>query len=464
MSFLPSNHFQPEGLSPQIKKVIAANSGKWLIGFALATIICQLLLLFEQIAPFRFIVRMASFGLSLLFLLFFVLQSSRTKPHPAQKISLIVFAILVLSFLHPETGSLPAGIVHFLLYVAILAPLFWVPKLGINMRVFRKLVFVLWGFHTLSSVFGILQIYFPERFESQLSLAIESRGEDYVQSLRYELASGKEIFRPMGLTDVPGGAATAGFYAVIFSFGFLLTSKRRYFKYLCITSMILGMTCVAFSQVRLIFVMTILFLLAYSLIFVGGGKLKKFFKVFLGSSIVMAIAITWAVVVGGENVKNRLLTLIEEKPTTVYYQERGFFLEDTIKTFMPRYPFGAGLARWGMIGYYFNVENDLYAEIQITGWLFDGGIPLIVVYSWMLVVTLGSALKIIRKQFGPNRRELNVWASLVVAYNLGVIVAVFNSNPFIGQTGLEFWFFNAALYAVSRPRYISFASPPRVQA
>ena len=78
----------------------------------------------------------------------------------------------------------------------------------------------------------------------------------------------------------------------------------------------------------------------------------------------------------------RLQTLVADDPGKVYHSNRGHFLEDTIYNQLPEYPVGAGLARWGMMNRYFADKDDLltpplWVEIQWTGWLYDGGIPLI---------------------------------------------------------------------------------------
>ena len=58
------------------------------------------------------------------------------------------------------------------LYLAILAPLFWVPRLRINPAALRRALLLLWAFHTVSAGFGILQVYFPGRFQPNLSTMI----------------------------------------------------------------------------------------------------------------------------------------------------------------------------------------------------------------------------------------------------------------------------------------------------
>jgi hypothetical protein len=57
-------------------------------------------------------------------------------------------------------------------------------------------------------------------------------------------------------------------------------------------------------------------------------------------------------------------------------------LKITFRKLLFEYPLGCGVGRWGMMTYYFgrfdaNPNPAVFVEIQPTGWLFDGGIPLL---------------------------------------------------------------------------------------
>jgi hypothetical protein len=395
----------------------------------------------------RFFLRAAPYGLGLLFAALCFPLPFRTKPHPARILTFVCLGILALSLLSPQTVSLKSGAFHVLLYLAIFSPLFWVPKLEVDRRTFAQLVLILWSFHTLSSVVGILQVYFPEKFEFQLSSVIESKGEGYVNSLRLALASGKEIFRPMGLTDTPGGAANSGYLTIILGFVMLLLRRGFVLRVLCLLSMIVGMACIGFSQVRSVLVLAFIFLLALAFIFAKEGHHKILFRILIIGALVVGVGLAWALTVGGEEIRERLSTLVQEKPTSVYYKERGYFLEETLRELAPKYPWGAGLGRWGMVSYYFGHENPLWAEVQVTGWLYDGGIPLIIVYTLLLLLTLITAMGIAA---GPYDLELKIWGALLFAYNVGAVAVTFNYPLFISEGGLNFWLLNAVLYALAR--------------
>ena len=146
----------------------------------------------------------------------------------------------------------------------------------------------------------------------------------------------------------------------------------------------------------------------------------------------------------------------------MYRNSRGFFLEQTVKELLPQYPFGAGLGRWGMMNQYFGENSNpqtesIWVEIQWTGWLLDGGVPLILAYCAALGAAFWVAWKISRdRQFD----RLSLWASLLFAYNLAALAMTFDYPLFIGQSGLEFWLLNACLFAA----YFNAKSAPEMEA
>jgi hypothetical protein len=167
--------------------------------------------------------------------------------------------------------------------------------------------------------------------------------------------------------------------------------------------------------------------------------------------VLVAVSFTWALSVGGQAVTQRLGTLTAESAGAVYYKSRGVFLEETATVLLPRYPFGAGLGRWGMMHYYFGAKGDprntaIWAEIQLTGWLLDGGVPLIATYALAILTALGVAYRIAVTRL-PD--PLPVWAALILAYDVGAVALTFTYPLFIGQGGLEFWLLNAGLFSAA---------------
>jgi hypothetical protein len=417
----------------------------WAVWFLLSEMVCQLLLLFPVAGPFRIFLRAGSFGGSLLLIL---LLSGKGRRHPAAIAGSISLILIVLALFHPETNSIFSGVTDILFHAAIIAPLFWVPRLNLDAKSFRAIVLTLWSFHVLSSIVGILQVYFPGQFQPNISTVVLAR-KGYLHDLMITLPGGARIPRPMGLTDVPGGAATSGFYTVVLGLGMLLTERRRSLQAAALGAMFFGMMCLYLSQVRATFIVINVSIIA--LLFVLALRRAKAQLAIVASvaSIVIFLSFAWAVSVGGDAVTKRFSTLTKGNPGQTYSQNRGRFLRDTVVILLPRYPLGAGLARYGMMNVYFadHRKPSLWVEIQWTAWLFDGGIPMLAACIIAMVLTIRTTWRI---AFSRDRGSLAIWGAILFAYDWGIVALTFSYPVFSGQFGIEFWLLNAALYTASR--------------
>ncbi len=147
---------------------------------------------------------------------------------------------------------------------------------------------------------------------------------------------------------------------------------------------------------------------------------------------------------------SRLQTLIASKPGEVYYRNRGFLMDHTFREILPHYPPGAGLGRFGMVDLYFGKESDLtrppiWAEIQWTAWILDGGVPLTLAYLVVLIMALQTSWQIA----SLRSNEIWIWGALVLAYNVGALAATFSYVFFLSQSGMELWALNGAIFAAA---------------
>ncbi len=436
-------------------------SSTWFVAFAWLLVVTQVAQAFlDQLAPFvgglgpaRILVRSAPYGASLVLLL--ILGSSpRRWRHPATGLAGVALAILAVSILHPTTNTWLAGFAHAALYLAILAPLFWVPRLQIDLSIFRRVVLILWSFHTLSASLGVLQVYFPDRLQPNVR-ELAGEAADYIEGQVIETATGDVVFRPVGLTDRPGGAATGGFYAVLFGIGLLLTDRRTWLKAASLGSITIGLTVIYLSQIRSVLVLTAVSVLVCTAMLVWrrdlarAGILGAVLAVLALGSFVLAVSL------GGAGVTDRLATLVAERPSEVYASNRGKFLEHTIEELLPRYPGGAGLGRHGMMNAYFGDNSNpersaIWVEIQWTAWLVDGGVPLILAYASALLAALWAVWSIaLQRTSSDPDAEVPFWGVLLVAFNIGVFALTFSYPLFMGQSGMEFWLLNAALFTAA---------------
>jgi hypothetical protein len=423
--------------------------------------VCQVALLSGAIGQVRVFVRMALFGTSIALL--FALRG-RGTPSPAVKPAKFILAIVALAFFNPSTNTLSAGAAQVAMYVAILGPLFWVPRLSIDLSNLRRVLLMIWIFQSISAVAGILQVYFPGRFEPALSTVILNQGSAYVRGLKFRNAYGELVFRAMGLSDIPGGAGSAGFYAALFGAAFMLTWKNWAGRMLAIGTMVAGVAAIFLSHVRASLVMLIICAAVLTAILAirrarvratrpawrsyEAGTLTRLLAVLC---VVAFFGFTWAVAAGGSGIVERFGELTAADPATVYRQHRGHSIEYSIQELLPQYPLGAGLGRWGMMNRYFGDNSDpktamIWSEEQFTAWLVDGGVPLILVYIYAIAVTTLFALRLSLKRIDP---EMAIVAAVICAYDVGALVLCLDYPFFGSQMGLEFWMINAVLFAAA---------------
>jgi hypothetical protein len=423
--------------------------------------VCQVALLSSAIGQVRVLVRMAVFGASLALL--FGLRG-KGKPSPAVKPAKIVLAILALAFFNPSTNTLAAAAAQIGMYAAILAPLFWVPRVPIDLSTLRRVMLMIWIFQSFSALLGILQVYYPGRFEPAISTIILNHGASYLKGLQFRNANGQTVFRARGLSDVPGGAGTAGVYAVLFGAGFMLTWRKWSGRTLAIGTMVVGLAAIFLSHVRSSLVVLIISAVMLTVVLAirrarvratqrawrrrEAGALTRLLVVF---GVVAFFGFAWAIAVGGNDIAKRFGTLTASDPGTVYGVNRGHFLQYSIEELLPQYPLGAGLGRTGMMNAYFGDNSDpntmsIWAEEQFTAWLVDGGIPLILVYIYAIGVTTLFAFRLSLGRIDP---ELAIFAAVICGYDVGAVGSCLDYTFFGSQMGMEFWMINAVLFAAA---------------
>jgi len=401
---------------------------------------CQIGMLLDFLGPLRKVFRIATFGSSGLLLVYFLVSRRGGRSHPAALAAYAVVALLCLGLLHPETNTLLAALAQVAMYVAILSPLVWVPRTKVDLGAFRRVLLMLLAFHALSSLFGVLQATFPGQFMPRPAFAA---GDNY----EIELASGARVLRLMGLTDTPGGAATSGFYAVLLGVGFLVSETKRKLRAFGALSITLGMFCLYLAQSRSRFVLTAICVAVFLAILAYRGQIRRFATAVVIGSVLVLGAFGWAVSVGGDSASDRLGTLATTDPAGLYAENRGYFLERTFEELAPENPLGAGLGRWGMMYVYFGsaaASRPIFAEIQITGWVIDGGFPMLFLYGVALLLAFWVSWRLAVR--GHLRDSLWLYAALVFAYNLGALAWCFSYPVFMSQMGLELWLLNALLF------------------
>jgi hypothetical protein len=411
----------------------------WVLTFLAFQILCQLALLRPEFQSIRSLVRSSSFGINLVFL---VVVLGKTHFDFAGKVLLGSLGVLAIGVLHPETHSFVTAIGVVVFYLAVFSSLFWISRLQINLDTLRILMIAFWAFHALSAVTGVLQTYFPGQFQGAVTKLME--GSASAQGLIIQLDDGTQIFRPMGLTDSPGGAAVSGMYVCLLGMALLLDPRYRWWGLVFAGGMIAGLYCLMLCQLRIfvvaLFICTVTFLSVLS--YRGEGVRALRLGSWLGAIIVLASV--WAVSIGREAVVGRLSTLLAADPISVYRGNRGAFLEYTFNYAIWEYPFGAGLGRWGMVNAYFgDPATSLWSEINWTAWCFDGGIALILIYAVVMTYLAWRAFHITADRSEP---EWCIWGAMLVAYNMAFMATTFCGNPLLSQIGVEYFMINGVIY------------------
>jgi hypothetical protein len=425
---------------------VVGRSPAWMYVYIIAQFVCQVALIVPGLGPARPLFRSAAFGTSLAILI--VAQGTPLVRHPSRVALGCVLAILTLSALNPEAGGPLATMASFCFQLAIMAPVFWVARLRCSERDLERLMVLIWLFSTASAAVGVLQAWFPGRFQPAVSIyALRNIG-----ALMIPTASGIWIPRPMGLTDSPGGAATGGYYAALLSIGIAILKPFRYARLAAAGAAAVGVTCLYLCQIRALLVMFVIGLAGILTLSGMAGRIPRFAFIAFWTVALFLVGITLAVALGGESTLSRFELLFQGDPRLTYQRSRGEYLDHAFEVMLPQYPLGAGLGRWGQVANYFGNEpsRDLTAEIQWLAWVIDGGIPLVITYPIAIGLTAWSAISIALKR---TTARLELWATLIAGYNLASVALTFSYPIFMSAIGLEFWLVNAALvqaYTLSR--------------
>jgi hypothetical protein len=210
-----------------------------------------------------------------------------------------------------------------------------------------------------------------------------------------------------------------------------------------------GFAVLYFTQVRSIVLMTLVSIVAISVLSARQGRPgTAMYALGLGSVVAVA-GFVLAATIGGDAVQERFLTITDQGLVSTYQRERGGFIRYTMDEVLPKYPFGAGVGRWGVMNLYFADHQDpmrrsLHAEIQMTGWAYDGGFLLVLAYGGAIALSLLYSLRIARdKRAGP----VGYLAILIFCAQLMVAGMTFAGPAFNTQLGVQFWTLGAALHA-----------------
>ena len=181
----------------------------------------------------------------------------------------------------------------------------------------------------------------------------------------------------------------------------------------------LGVAVIYYTHIRAQFVQLVICLATLTAMFALQGGLARA-ATLVGCGVgLFAGAMAWASRSVGGGVAERFGTLFSSSPLALYQKSRGGFLVDAVTTMASEYPLGAGLGRWGMIQATFGDGSRpaIWAEVMPSGWIADGGVPLLAVYGLGILLALADSTRIALTCRDP---ALKYWGAVVVAVNLSI--------------------------------------------
>jgi len=379
--------------------------------------------------------------------------------HPARSWLLLTVIYLVPMILHPTTNSLGGALAQITLYFCVMSPLFWVPDLVRSPEALRRLVVILLVTNGLNATVGVLQVYDPDTWLPEEFSRIVTESRFGLGPVSYMGPNGQRIIRPPGLFDTPGAVAGPGMFAALLGVIFAASPVGFGARAAAGGLGLAGVTAIYLSQVRISLVVLAGMLVAYVGIVLRQGRTAR--ATILGTLLTALVGggLVFASMLGGQSVIERVFTLFESDPLALYYASRGNQLVYTFSDLALTAPFGSGLGRWGMAAGYFsdptNLDSpSLWAEIQLNGWLIDGGLVIVLTYSLALLMTGVYEWRIATVSSNDRVRASG---AVIFAANLGVAVMAFSFTPFVSQVGVQYWFLAGALHGVA------LHSDPRVE-
>jgi hypothetical protein len=433
--------------------VDAAQQSRWGFAewFALSQTALPALLILPGTQAIRLPIRTSAFGISLAALGWYVISPhAKIRQSRAQSWVFGVMALLAVMLFHPSTPNFLGGLAHLTVYFAVMAPLFWAPVLVDTPERLARIMWILLICAGANSVVGVLQVYDPARWlpaEFSRVLVEQDMGLGPVTFIG---PNGQMMVRPPGLFDTPGAVAGPAAYAALLGLVFAVSQTETWKRLLSLVFAGAGLGAIYLSQVRISWAAALAMMLAYAMTLARQEKFARATQFALLAGGVFLGGFLLAVALGGQTISDRFMTIFASDPITVYRGARGAHLDMAFGELLVDHPFGAGLGRWGMPAAYFSEFTDanppIWAEIQLAGWMIDGGVLMVALYVGALLVT---ALTQWRVAMVKGHPRLATCGAVVMAANLGTALMIFSFTPFVAQLGIQYWFLAGALHGVA---------------
>jgi hypothetical protein len=421
----------------------------WSEVFVAMLLLWSVVLFIPGAQAYRTVVRAMPYVVSGAALAYYFRQGSGERLPDSAKWLVASFVLLLLNLLH-ETAHTMAGAAQVVFQACISAPAFWMARSVRSEAQIRRVIWIIFGSSALGAVVGVLQVYFPERFmPPEFSVLARSLNPEVIHAMTYIGADGREIVRPPGLSDLPGGAAVAGMMAMILGLALALGGKQRWFvRAGCAAAAVIGMTALYLTHVRSLTLVAAASVALFAVMRIRQGRTVEGGVTLAVGVALVAGSYLWALAVGGDAVADRFSGLANDGVLRVFQDQRGSFIRYTLSELLYEFPLGAGLGRWGMMQVYFGDRTlwhapPIHVEVQLTGWLLDGGVPLWLLYGAALSSVL---LFSYRAAVHARSRSMQDIATIMLCLQLALICLCLSGPVFNTWIGILFWVTSGALY------------------
>jgi hypothetical protein len=420
----------------------------WAEAFLVLQFLWGLALFVPGVQSYRTYVRALPYVSSLAALVYYYRRPTGEALHASAKWLVASLAILVLNLLHSTTHS-AAGVAQVVFQLSILAPVLWMTRAVRSEAKLTRLLWIVFASSALSSLVGLLQVYYPDQFlPPEFSALGREMNPDLVSSLTYRGADGQEIVRPPGLSDLPGGAAVAAMLTM--ALGVVMAFRRHTTVVVragCLSLAAVGMTALLLTQVRSLTLAAAASVGVFALLRLRQGRAVAGVASLLFGAALVAGAYVWAVAVGGDSLAARFTGLLDDGVVSTFREERGAFLTYTLSELLFEYPFGAGVGRWGMMHIYFGDSSmweapPIHVEIQPTGWLLDGGVPLWITMGAALAAGLRASYLVAVRGDGSLQES----GTAILCLQITLLAICMSGPAFNTQLGIQYWALTAALW------------------
>ena len=244
----------------------------WLMLFLGAQFLWGALLFLPGAQAYRPIIRALPYAFSAGLFIVYVMRIVRGRSPRGTVPLTLALGLLAANLLHP-TSQIAAGVAQCVFQATIAAPMFWGWKAVDSAAQLRRLLIVAFVFNTAGAALGVLQVYFPKQFMPPEFSSLGSRLNDmYLESLTYEGIGGERIVRPPGLSDQPGGAATAGALTVVLGAGLSIAARSNRVGALTLGAAAVGLAAIYLTQVRSLLLMSVAALAVMAICCSGGVR------------------------------------------------------------------------------------------------------------------------------------------------------------------------------------------------